>query len=69
MADTIMGKAGHPLDYMYIIMTKLCKFSKNPGRYWGMRVSFLKVANPATAGLPHFIERRISLNIHLRTAP
>ena len=23
MADIIMGKAGHPLDYMYIIMTKL----------------------------------------------
>jgi len=23
MADTIMEKAGHPLDYMYIIMTKL----------------------------------------------
>ena len=31
-----------------------------------MRVSFL---NPAAAGLPHFIERRISLKIHLRTAP
>ena len=31
--------------------------------------SFLKVANSATAGLPHFIERRISLKIHLRTAP
>jgi hypothetical protein len=23
MADTVMGKAGHLFDYMYIIMTKL----------------------------------------------
>jgi len=54
---------------IHMVYVWIRKFSKSPGRYWGMRVSFVKGANPATAGLPHFIEQRISLKMHLRTAP
>ena len=39
--------------------------SKSSGRYWGHAGLFFK----GRKALPHFIERRISLKIHVRTAP
>jgi hypothetical protein len=41
------------------------KFSISSGRYSGHAGLFFK----GRKALPHFIERRISLKIHLRTAP
>jgi hypothetical protein len=47
----------------------ICKgkgnISKSSGRYWGHAGLFFR----GRKALPHFIERRISLKIHLRTAP
>jgi len=47
-----------------------CNFSKSFRRYWGHAGLFFKGRNPdENRDLPQFIERRISLKIHLRTAP
>jgi len=60
----ILSKIEH-FETASLVMSYFCKFSKTPGKYWDHAGLFFK----GRKALPHFIERRISLKIHLRTAP